>query len=345
MEINKLSLKLILCKLTILFIFCLNSCNYSGNHPSVPLDDFAFKDTANIKKVKISDTENNEITISRNRDDKKWRINNSDYLANSFNINLILETFYTARVKRDVEKNGIKETLKRLSVRHKKIEIFTDNLSEPIKTWYIGTSNKDHVGNYMLLQNKKQKSSVPYVVYKPGFNGILDVRFFTNWKDWRSHEVFNYPNSRFISSINTIFNENPLESYSIKNNNKDVDIYNNKNESLDGYNLIQVKHYLTHFHNINYNEIVFKDSSYIDSVFNSIPHIEFKLEDINNKNTHVRLWKIKNELSETGWDKEYAYIKINEEYELLKVQYFSWDILCKPLSYFQKQIESSNVNN
>ena len=75
---------------------------------------------------------------------------------------------------------------------------------------------------------------------------------------------------------------------------------------------------------------------YADSVFNLTPHIEFKLTDIKSKNTNVQLWRIKNELSETGWDKEYAYIKINDKFELLKVQFFNWDILFKPLSYFSK---------
>ena len=76
-----------------------------------------------------------------------------------------------------------------LSVRHKKVEIFTTDGENPIKTWYVGSSTKDHLGTYMLLQNKQQKSSVPYITYKPGFYGTLDVRFFTNWKEWRSSNI------------------------------------------------------------------------------------------------------------------------------------------------------------
>ena len=313
----------------------LNSCK-TNNSSNEALSDFAFKDTASVTKVRISDTENNEITISRKNEDQQWRINDSEYLANTFNINLILETFYRTIIKQDVPKDGVEHILTMLSVRHKKVEIFTNEDSEPIKTWYVGSSTKDHLGTYMLLQNKNQKSSVPFITYKPGFYGTLDVRFFTNWKDWRSHLVFNYPNSKHIKSINTIFNEFPNESYSIQNNKNSVSLFDKDSKQINSFDSIQVKHYLTHFNNINYNRIVFKDSLYADSVFNLTPHIEFKLKDIKSKNTNVQLWRIKNELSETGWDKEYAYIKINDKFELLKVQFFNWDILFKPLSYFSK---------
>ncbi len=312
-----------------------NSCKTNSSN-NEPLSDFAFKDTASISKVRISDTENNEITISREKNDQQWRINNSEYLANTFNINLILETFYRTIVKQDIPKDGVEHSLTMLSVRHKKVEIFINDEKEPIKTWYVGSSTKDHLGTFMLLQNKKQKSSIPYITYKPGFYGTLDVRFFTNWKDWRSHLVFSYPNSKKIKSINTIFNDFSEESYIIKNKNNAVSLFSNNNKQIDTFDSIQVKHYLTHFNNINYNQIEFKDSSYKDSIFNLTPHIEFKLSDDNSKMSHIKLWRIKSDFSETGWDKEYGFIKINDSYELLKVQFFNWDILFKPLSYFTK---------
>ena len=311
-----------------------SSCKSTNTNE--PLSDFAFKDTASITKVRISDAENNEITITRKNENKEWRINDSEYSANNFNINLILETFYRTIVKQDVPKDGVEHILTMLSVRHKKVEIFTTDGENPIKTWYVGSSTKDHLGTYMLLQNKQQKSSVPYITYKPGFYGTLDVRFFTNWKEWRSHLIFSYPNSKNIKTIKTIFNEYPKESFTVENENNSVYLFDSESNQLNSFDSIQVKHYLTHFNKINYNQIEFKDSSYIDSVFNLTAHIEFHLTDVDSKNIHVKLWRIKKEQSETGWDKEYGYIKVNDTYELLRIQFFNWDILFKPLSYFKK---------
>ena len=105
------------------------------------------------------------------------------------------------------------------------------------------------------MQNKQQKSSVPYITYKPGFYGTLDVRFFTNWKEWRSHLIFSYPNSKNIKTIKTIFNEYPKESFTVENENNSVSLFDSESNQLNSFDSIQVKHYLTHFNKINYNQI------------------------------------------------------------------------------------------
>ena len=95
-----------------------------------------------------------------------------------------METFYTIRVKQDVPKSAFNTIINRLSVRHKKVEVFFEN-EKPFKTWFIGSPIQSHLGTYMLLQNGNKKSSKPYITYKPGMYGSLDVRFFTDWEEWR----------------------------------------------------------------------------------------------------------------------------------------------------------------
>jgi hypothetical protein len=70
------------------------------------------------------------------------------------------------------------------------------------------------------------------------------------------------------------------------------------------------------------------------------PDYYFELHDNKNVTKIVNLWKIKDGNSETGWDKEYGVININHSKELLRVQFFNWDILFKPLSYFKKNISN-----
>ena len=73
-----------------------------------------------------------------------------------------------------------------------------------------------------------------------------------------------------------------------------------------------------------------------DSILAIVPDYQFELKDYDNKIIKVNLWKVKDNNSDTGWDKEYGIININESNELLRVQYFNWEILFKPLSYFKK---------
>jgi hypothetical protein len=37
------------------------------------------------------------------------------------------------------------------------------------------------------------------------------------------------------------------------------------------------------------------------------------------------------------WNPEKAWCRINGTNEIFKVQYFSWDVLLKPLSYYKKK--------
>ena len=317
--------------LIILILFTLSDCKNSSN--SLDLNNFAVKDTAKIIKFKISDTEKNSIVISRNNNLNIWKIEGSDYLANQSSVDLLMETFYRVRVKQDVPNATFNTVINRLSVRHKKVEIFFNNDS-PFKTWYIGSPTQDHMGTYMLLQNKNQKSSKPYITYKPGMYGSLDVRFFTDWKGWRSPKIFNYSNPKKIKKIEVYFNEKPNETYTISYINDTIKLFDINNKTLSKYDTIQVKHYLSHFNNISYNKIIFEKQQFLDSVFKNKPHYSFILTDISNHKINVDFWKIKNENSSTGWDVEYGYIRINKKNELLRAQYFNWEILFKPLSFY-----------
>ena len=80
-------------------------------------EDFAVKDTSNIIKFRISDTENHSITITRENTDGIWMIEGSDYLVQNYNVQLILETFYRIKVKQDISKSGVENVISSLAVR------------------------------------------------------------------------------------------------------------------------------------------------------------------------------------------------------------------------------------
>ena len=67
--------------------------------------------------------------------------------------------------------------IKRLAVNHKRVDIY-DQKNKLIKTWYIGSPTPDHLGTFMLLKKDGIKGSRPYIMFKPGVYGSLDVRFF-----------------------------------------------------------------------------------------------------------------------------------------------------------------------
>ena len=142
-----------------LLISGLFSCNNKNSY--YDLKDFAIKDTSKIIKFKISDTEDNSIVISRNVNSNKWILEGSKYTANKSSVDLLMETFYRIRVKQDVPKSALNTVINRLSVRHKKVDVFFEN-EKPFKTWFIGSPTQDHLGTYMLLQNEIKKFETLY---------------------------------------------------------------------------------------------------------------------------------------------------------------------------------------
>ena len=311
------------------------SCNHNNKH--YELKEFSIKDTASITSFRISNTENSTIKITRKNDKKRWMIEGTSYNASKASVDLLMETFYRIRVKQDVPNSALNTIFNRLSVKYKKVEIFTDSES-PLKTWYIGSPTQDHLGTYMLLQEDDIKSDIPFITYKPGMYGSLDVRFFTGIENWRSTKVFDYNNSNDILHVKVKFKDDPKNSYSIKRENEKVLLKNNNDQLLTDYDTIQVKHYLTHFNNINYNKNMMFKKKIRDSLLSISPDYYFELRDNKEITKIINLWKIKDENSETGWDKEYGVININNSKELLRIQFFNWDILFKPLSYFKKDI-------
>ena len=328
----KLHLFYYLSTLVLLFVGCNSSSDALSEWKEQ--SNFAIKDTAAIMKFKISDTENNAITITREEDNKNWKIEGTPYLAQVNNVKLIMETFYRLRVKRDVPTKNIPQVLSALSSRSKKVEIFNKGDKKPFKTWFIGGATMDHEGTFMLLQTGSEKSPVPFVMYKPGVYASMDVRFFTCWIDWRASYVFRHPDTRNIEYIEVNFNQDSTSSYKIsKGKNNTVALFDGNNNTIRSFDSIQVKHYFSHYKKIHYNKLVQKPQDYIDSVFNSPSFYTIKLKDNSGKFNEVKIWKIKSS-GLSDWDPEYGYIRMNGENELFRIQYYSWDILFKPLSYF-----------
>ena len=323
----------------IIFLALTTSIFSSCKSPSsnVDLKDFKIKDTSNIYRFTITTNNVDSITLSRMNENKVWMIEKPNYKANMSNIQLIMETFYRIQIKQPVSKNAEKNVIKRLAVSNKRVDVY-DKDNKLIKTWYVGSPTPDHLGTYMLLKQKGVKGSKPYITFKPGVYGSLDVRFFTDWTQWRSPQIFHYPNPKDILQVKLSYNQYQNESFTISQNKDEIRLFDSGANSIDQFDTVQLKHYFTHFNNICYNKIMFVNESFKDSIFSSKPFIDITLLNKKNETTHVQFWKIKNIKSSTTWDKEYGYIRVNGNEELLRAQYFNWDIIFKPLSFFTNDI-------
>lgn len=307
-----------------------------------PYADFAIKDTANIEKVVISEKDGGLITIVRG-EDHKWYIEESGLRAQPYNINLILETAYRIKVKQDVPPKIVENIITQIAVRHKKVQFFEKGASSPFKVWYVGNGTNDHMGTYMLLEKDGLKSSLPYIMHKPGVYGTLDVRFFSDPLEWRYSGVFNY-NVGEIKKIEVTFFEEPQQSYSVEVTDKGkVILKDYQKTTIPYFDSTQVKHYVTHYRDIFYESVNrVLDAKQVDSVLASKPIYLFKVTDVKGVTKTAKLFPMAGEemaiqgtpFEEKGYDTERAWCSIDGSKELVKVQFHTWDLLCKPIWYY-----------
>lgn len=305
---------------------------------SGPLRDFAVADTSSVGKFTISDTEGNLITITRDNAEKTWMVEGSEFKAKPENATLALEAFKSTVIRQDLDESKIKTTMNYLAVRHKKVAIYKFGEDQPFKTWYIGNATPNHQGTFMLLQKKKQKSTIPFIVYKPGLRGSLDARFFTSFKDWQYTGVYNYGVGE-IRKIEVINNDKPSESFIVNVNDQSaLTLLDGKNNPVPVFDTTQVAHYVTHFKKMHFNHVVTDHTeAQMDSIQQITPDLTFKVTDKNNSTKTVDIWKIMEVPPGDSIKKlnvNYVIASINKSKDLVRLQYYQWDNVLKPLGYF-----------
>ena len=174
-------------------------------------NNFSISDTASVSKIFIADR--NGTTITLNRNEKNWVVNNK-YGVRKDAINTILTTINQIRIQRPVSKNAFDNVIKNLATSGVKIEIYT-NQETPNKTYTIGSSTANHLGTYMFLAG----SETPFIVHIPSFNGFLSPRYGIQVNkisevDWRTTNIFSLKAEK-ISRVIVNHIQEPKKSFSL----------------------------------------------------------------------------------------------------------------------------------
>jgi len=174
-------------------------------------NNFSIIDTASVSKIFIADR--NGTTITLNRNEKNWVINNK-YGVRKDAINTILTTINQIKIQRTVSKNAIDNVIKNLATTGVKIEIYTHQ-ETPNKTYTIGSSTANHLGTHMFLAG----SETPFIVHIPSFNGFLSPRYGIQGnkiseKDWRTTNIFNLKAEK-ISRVIVNHIQQPEKSFTL----------------------------------------------------------------------------------------------------------------------------------
>lgn len=319
--------------------------------------DFSVRDTASVTRIFITDKQQNQVTLQR--DEKGWVLNGK-FRANTKLVDMLLGTIRKMRVKSPVSLAGYNNVVKRMAATAKKVEIYREvyriNLFNKIKlfkhekltkVFYVGDATQNNLGTYMLIEGAK----TPYIVFIPSFRGFLSSRFSPKPDDWKSHVVFN-KRLADISSIDVLFDKKPENSFRVEvtdelGNYKLIRL-SDKKEILR-YDTLKLLNFLTSFRDLRYetrmNNMI--DPVKMDSIVHSPPLYELTLVDRNKDTTYVRIFEKKknNEVTPDGQialvpvdlDRFYALINGGDDFVLM--QYFVFDKVLKPLSYYENNLK------
>jgi hypothetical protein len=280
---STLLIVVVLLLVSVYFIFFRNSFSTLGGKDN----DFAVQDTGSITKIRLSDKNNQVITLTRIKGGV-WKVNDR-YFVRSDGIKTLLYTIKMVTVKNLIDQKQWDPVIKQLATSSVKVEIFAGD--NKIKEYYVGGGTPDYLGTYMLLANPRNDENYqqPYVMYIPGFDGFLTTRFFTIEDRWRDQTILRYyPNE--IKSVTLTYPSSADHSFTINQLGKNRYSVENpvSHQSLQDMDTAAVKQYLTYFQYVAW-EVPSIDIKR-DSILASTPVVTIDVKDTLGKVTDIKLF-------------------------------------------------------
>lgn len=314
------------------------------------ISEFSVIDTASVSKIFMADKSDNKVLLERNPAGK-WVLN-GNYEAHVENLNTFLQTISNLEVREPVARAAHNNILKLLSTKSVKVEIYQNShrirlgkykffpYEKLTKTYYIGDATMDNVGTYALMEG----ADTPVVLYMPGLRGYVATRFSTLESDWRVHTVFNkkLPD---MKEIRVEFIERPEESFRIvNNNNQNLSLFSlSDNREIQHFDTLQLMSFVNAFKNIRY-ELLLNDMEPVrkDSIMGSLPLHRITIELKDGTRQTAKTFGRKLPVPEIDvfdgttvtHDRDRMYALINNDKDFVMVQYFVFDKILLPLSFF-----------
>ena len=330
------------------------------NRKYTTLDDaesgFAISDTSTITKIFIVDKNNRSVILVK-EGLGKWILNDK-YLAQNYNVNMLLRTIKDIKVRYPVSIASRDNVIRRLATVARKVEIYQAayriNLFDRIKlfpfekltrTYYVGDATQDNLGTFMQMEGADQ----PYVAFLPNLRGFIYPRYSTDEDDWRDQTIFRTPLEDF-ASVKVEFLEEPDESFVVE-----ADEEGNLFLKFPGsdqhlvYDTLRMLQFVTAFKDVRYEAVLNNKLApeYIDSIGQGpVAHI-ITLKEKDGDEFIVRTYRKGgfSRLYDTDgaalepFDLDRLYAFINNDEDFILIQYFVFDKVLRTASYLMNTEE------
>lgn len=342
-NLRLLLISFVLVALAILVYFSRNSSAFDESDSK-----FAIDDTTTVTRFFMADKKGRSVLISRDSANGGWLVNHS-----SKGHKMIIESFLGVAsqlaVESPVAEKASANILKIMAANAIKVEIYQMKplidwfglnlfLKERLtKTYYVGDVARDNIGTYMLMEG----SSIPFIVYQPGFRGFVQARYFTNPSDWRDHTIFAIQLDQ-LKSVKMSYPETPEHSFSIVNN-------GNRTLSLSGgihfapvapFDTLKALSYLTAFNSVKFEAFLSDINPHKrDSIISSQPFFRLNVIDNDGRENSMTAWRMEvgeanTELYGNQFNMDRMYALVGKDSSFVMIQYFVFDKYLRILSDF-----------
>lgn len=308
--------------------------------------EFAIEDTASVTKIFLADKTGNKSLLER-QENGSWLLNGK-YLARQDAINTLLKTMKNLEVQSPVGKNARNTVITDMSARGVKVEVYTSYKSDPDKVYYVGGATMNNMGTYMLIED----AEMPYIMHIPGFTGYLSTRYFTEESKWRSTTIFSSDITE-ITSVKMEYSAKPESSFEIVlGGDKDVSLIDlNYNSKVENFDTAAVWQYLSSFRKVNFEAIENLAVEKIDSILGTPVIFKVSLKDREGHETYLKAYRKRSRYKEgaitegeSEFDVDRMYANINDEKEIVLIQFFVFDRLLRELQYFETDPQMPKAN-
>lgn len=321
----------------------------NGRRTSTFKQDYNIEDIDAVTRIYLADKQDNEVLLTR-VGDSSWIVDNT-YPANQPLVDMLLETLHTMQIRQQVNRNAVPNVIKDISARSVKVEvygraprisIFGLDLFEHEKrltTYYVGRETQDMMASYMYREGDK----VPYVIHIPGFRGFLTPRFVADPLKWRSHTIVDL-NVNAIREIDLQIPSMPSESFAVVNNGAGFDLVPTvTGQPVPTFDTSRVAQMLSSFTWLNFDEFAAIVPNSNDTSLTAAPRTILTVTDTAGHRTEVRTYikytnpddreAMPDSTMYNTFDLDRLYAIINQKDTVL-IQYFVFDKILQPLSYF-----------
>ena len=317
------------------------------------LSNFAVDDTSNVTKIFMSDKNNNTVKLVK-LGPGKWLVNDK-YTGSKFNIELLLGTMKEIEVKETVAKAARNNIITDMAANSVKVEIyqwkFRVNLFNKVKlfphekltkVYYVGGAIPSNRGSYMIMEH----ASEPFVIYLAGLRGFVSPIYSPIEKYWRDYSIFK-ENITEIANVRMEFPTNPGNSFLVKNyrGRSPEMITIPGNQRVENADTLKMLNFLSSFRKINFEALLNDmDKSRKDSILSYPPYCVITVTDTANNQVSIKTYRkaaAPGTVDDFGqpapYDLDRLYALVNGGKDFVLIQYFVFDKILRPKSYFQPE--------